>query len=340
MTPAPLRTMLVGLGRVGMGYAEDPVMARWFPYASHAQVLAEHPAFEWGAVADPSDDARARAAARWNIPFGAAAADAVAEHYAPEVAVLATPPGTRLAIVERLPSLRAVIVEKPLGRSVAEAEEFLALCQERSILVQVNLWRRADEQFRALAAGRLAAEVGEPETVYSVYGNGLMNNGTHVVDFIRMLVGDFEVVQALPGVGSRFAAPIEGDVNVPFIARLTGEVSAAVLPLDFHHYREVGLDVWGTSGRLSIFQEGLSILTYPCLENRSAAGEREIASDQPVPLRSTVGHAFYHLYTNLAQALNEGGELWSPGSLALRAQQVTDAVQRSLGEGGTPVPCA
>lgn len=339
MTRSALRTVLVGLGRVGAGYADDPVMARWIPYATHAQVLSDHPAFDWGAVVDLSEEARARAAARWGVPRAAATVDRIAAEYGPEVAVLATPPGPRMAIVEGLPGLRAVVVEKPLGRNVAEAEEFLALCEERSILVQVNLWRRADQQFRGLAGGGLRAEIGEVQAAFALYGNGLMNNGTHLVDFVRMLVGEFEVVQALPGPARSLTGVLEGDVDVPFSARLAGGIPASFLPLDFSSYREVGLDVWGKAGRLAVLQEGLSISSYPRVENRSAAGEFEIASDQPRRLDSTVGDAFYRLYTNLAEAIAEDRELWSPGPTALRSEQVIQAVLESVKAAGAPVVC-
>jgi predicted dehydrogenase len=343
MSDRPWRAVLIGLGRVGMGYADDPVMARSMPYAAHAQVLADHPEFEWGAVVDLSEDARAEAVRRWQVAFTAATAEEVAEHYAPEVAVLATPPEVRLSIVDRLPGLRGVMVEKPLGRTAAEAEEFLALCAERRIAVQVNLWRRGDEQFRGLAAGRMRAEIGDPQAVFGVYGNGLVNNGTHMVDLVRMLIGEFETVNALPrlarSVSGTTVGAIGGDLNVPFAAQLAGGAALAFLPLDFRSYREVGIDVWGTTARMAILHEGLSVSIYPRAENRLAAGLHEIASDRPVQLPSTIGHALYHLYTNLAGGLSASEELWSPGAGALRAERVIDAVRHSVDAEGAPIDC-
>jgi len=338
MSGAPLRTALFGLGRVGMGYAEDPLTAKSIRYSTHAQVLADHPRFEWGAAVDPSDEARTRARARWDVPVLAESADALAARYEPDVAVIATPPGERSAIVARLPSLRAVLVEKPLGRNIAEAEEFLALCTGRGILVQVNLWRRGDELLRELAHGRLRAEIGRPQAVFGLYGNGVLNNGVHLVDLLAMLVGSIQLVQTLPDTRSQSSSGA-ADPDIPFVAETAGGVTATVLPLDFRHYREVGLDVWGESGRVSILQEGLAVALYPRTENRSASGEHEIASDRPTLLPSTLGHAFYRLYTNLAESVLEGRELWSPGTAALRAQQVVAAVRRSRHDGNVVVEC-
>mgnify|MGYP001412936739 CR=1 FL=1 len=55
--------------------------------------------------------------------------------------------------------------------------------------VLVNYWRRADRLFQALAAGGLTEHVGSPQAVFGLYGNGLVNNGGHLIDFLRMLLG-------------------------------------------------------------------------------------------------------------------------------------------------------
>jgi predicted dehydrogenase len=68
MSVKRLRTVVIGFGRVASGYAKDPVMARHYPYATHAQVLAAHPGFSWDAVVDTDGEALAAARAEWKIP--------------------------------------------------------------------------------------------------------------------------------------------------------------------------------------------------------------------------------------------------------------------------------
>jgi len=125
------------------------------------------------------------------------------------------------------------------------------------------------------------------------------------------------------------AGPIAGDMNVPFTVRLSGGLLVSMQPIRFEHYRENGIDIWGEKGRLSIMQEGLRIFLYPRVANRAMEGEREIASDQPRIIESTVGDAFYHMYTNLAAALNDGSLLWSDGESALQTAKVVEAVMTS-----------
>lgn len=326
MTRPALRTALIGLGKVGAGYAEDPVMARYYPYATHAQVLTDHPAFSWEAVVDVSDEALAYARARWQLPLMATSvADLHQEGI--EVAIIATPPAIRLAVLQQLPDLRAVIVEKPLGQTVEEAQKFLAECERRHILVLVNYWRRADETFQQLANGRLEELIGMPQAILGIYGNGLLNNGSHMVDFVRMLGGEVEDARALgdpePG------GPIPGDMQVAFQLSLSSGVIATLHPVRFAHYRENSLDIWGERGRLSIDQEGLRITYYPVQAHRAMLGEHEVASDRAQPLISTVGHAFYHLYSNLADALWEGTPLWCDGKTALESERIIGTIVHS-----------
>lgn len=326
---SPLRTVLIGFGNVAAGYAEDQAAARYYRYATHAQVLVDHPEFDWGAVIDVSEKALERAHRQWAIRYLAKSAEELVDTYEPEVAVIATPPDSRLEAIERLPTLRAVLVEKPLGLNVAESQELMQYCERRGLLVQVNTWRRADEAMRGLAAGRLEELVGKPQAIFGLYGNGLLNNGIHLVDLAEFLFGAVEGVQAVGGVVPYPAGPIPSDVNIPFTLRLRNQVLASFQALRYEHFRESYMDVWGEKGRLTIMQEGLEMVHYSRRQHRAMLGEYEVASDEPVRLGSTAGEAFYHVYSNLAAAVRGEERLWSPGEVMLRTATVIDAVIES-----------
>jgi predicted dehydrogenase len=312
-------------------------MARHFPYASHAQVLSALPAFGWDAVVDPDPAARARARDRWGIANTAAdLADlGAAETY--DVAVLATPPAARRAALDRLSGLRAVVVEKPLAPSLAEAERFADAVRARRLLTQVNYWRRAEPACRALAGGDLAARIGRAQAAFGVYGNGLRNNGSHLIDLIRMLLGEPTAVRALGPARPLVAAPLAGDVAVPFALTLAEDAMVTVQPIDFRHYREVALDIWGTEGRLVLDQETLSARHMPVRAHRGLAAAREVASDAPVTLPVEPGHALRHLYDNLLGALDRGEPLVSPLGSALETERLIEAVFESARRGGAVV---
>lgn len=334
----PLDTVLVGFGRIASAYADDPLTARHYRYATHAQVLSDHPAFRWVGVADPRPEALAQARDRWGVPRAAASVEELGRLTAPEAAVLATPPGDRLAALASLPTVRAVLVEKPLGGSRAEAERFLAYCRERGILVQVNYWRRADALFRQFADGLLPERIGPVQAAVCVYGGGLRNNGSHLIDFARMLLGEVSQVAVLGAVDRDRPLPLPGDADVAFMLRLRTGPVVAFTPLDFSRYREIGLDVWGERGRLTVSQEGLTIRTFSAGPHRAVSDCLEMNSDAPEEWRTTVGDAFHRMYGNLAEAARGRAALWSPGESALVTERLVQAVADRLTDAGAGLP--
>ena len=330
----PYRTCIAGFGKIAAGYAADPVMARHYRYTTHSQVLLAHPRFAWTAAVDPAPEARALATGmNAEIETAATATDLKAGRDV-EILVLATPPGpARLDILAAFPKLKAVMVEKPLGRTLDEARAFLDACAARNILVQVALWRRADPTFRALAGGGLTQRIGALQTGHAVYGNGLHNNGVHMVDMIRMLCGEIAAVQAIGPATAPEGLPLPGDIQGDAALTLANGRNVFLSALDFAAYREVGLDLWGTEGRLAILQEGLTVSHFPRGPNRAMSGEREVASDAGQPLTSTVGEAFWHLYDDLAAALDTGAPLGSPGASALASERVIEEIVQSTRSG-------
>lgn len=318
------KAALVGFGRIAAGYADDPAQARWYPYASHAQVLRDHPDFDWQAVVDPSAAACATASARWGISRTAASAATLENAEEIEVAVLATPPEARRGIIECFPSLRAVIVEKPLGINLGEAESFIAECGRRGILVAVNLPRRYDTDLCALADGGLENHIGKPMAVFGTYGNGLRNNGTHLVDLVRMLFGPIASVGVVPGCRPFVEGPIEGDINAPFFVVMESGLVTMVQPVRFSSYREVGLDIWADRGRLQLVHESLTAIETPVADNRQLSGAMELSHDTAIISTTSVGRALYAVYDNLSAALRGHAALRCPGEEGLTTMRVVE----------------
>ena len=337
MTDTPLRTIVVGFGQIASGLEADAKMAAHFKYATHAQVLNDHPNFDWLGVVDPSDEAQSTARDKWNVPHvGDDLADIIAKTD-PEVVIITAPPEARLSVINQCPNLKSAFVEKPLNLGGDEGDELVDACIKRGINLQVNFWRRGDQLFRELAAERLATLVGTPEAIFATYGNGLRNNASHMIDFIRMLLGEITAVQAGGPASPLENPPLPGDVHVAFSANLERGATVAIQPIDFTNYREIGLDIWGSLGRLTILQEGLSIRHYPVTENRALENEQEINSDVGTAIESTVSTALYNLYDNLYAATVEDAPLASSGTSAIRTENIINAVLSSADRSGERV---
>jgi predicted dehydrogenase len=331
---ASLRTVLVGFGGISAGLAHDERMKRYFRYATHVQVLRDHPDFECVAVVDPRAEARAAAQSVWNIPVTVADINELPADLTVDVAVIATPPDVRLASIPAHASLRGLLVEKPIGRpGSGDSRRFANYCSSRDITAQVNFWRRGDVALQDLAAGELHKLIGKCQAGYALYGNGLFNNGIHLIDLVRMLLGDIAEVTALSDLAPETHGPIKGDYRVAFALKLQSGALVAVHPLEFPNYREVGLDLWGTAGRLQIAHEGLTILHYPRKPHRALEAEFEIDCESPTIMNSQAGDALFVLYSNVAAAIRRAVPPLSPVGSALEAEAVLDAVLASARNG-------
>jgi predicted dehydrogenase len=315
---------------MGATYSDDPRTHRYYRHCSHAEVLAQHPAFAWEAAVDSDPSVLAKTQARWDVAYGATSMSDLVSHYQPEVLVVATPPSAYFTTVAACPGLKAVLCEKPLGSSLEEAREFLDLCDRLGVLVQVNLWRRCDAFYRRLAEGELTALVGRPQVISGVYGNGLLNNGTHLVDFCRMLFGEVAEVRALGPALTASRSSFAGDLDVACSLQFAGGATAILQPLDFGCYREIGLDIWGEQGRLELLNEGLTSRLSRRAPNRALTGADEIEADAPRMLPSTVGEALLQVYDNLADALQGRNGLLSPATSAWRTAVIIDSIQRAV----------
>jgi predicted dehydrogenase len=336
----PLRTALIGFGNVSAGLAQDEKMRRYFPYATHAQVLKDHPEYEWVAVVDPRQEAREAARTEWQVPFLAQRVSELPGDLILDIAVIATPPGERLDSLPAATSLRGLMVEKPLGRpNSTDRHRFIDACRALRVPVQVNFWRRADPVLQKLRAGELAKRVGSVQAVFGLYGNGLYNNAGHLVDMVRMLLGEVIEVCASSDFAPELRGPVPDDCRVAFTLRLDTGPIVAVQPIDFNHYREVSLDIWGSHGRLMIAQEGLGIFHHPRQPHRALMSANEIACDGFEQIAPTAGEALYGLYSNLAESIRHGVPLVSPLESATRTEFLLDAVMRSAQNGRAPIAC-
>lgn len=327
MSESRLNTALVGFGKIAQGYDDDKRMATKLRYMTHLSVLRDHPRFKLVSVAEPLETARQKA--RTLVSIDDIAADAAELKNADniEVAVLAIPPGSRVDVMRAFPNLKAVIVEKPIGTTAEEAAEFEHECRSRSLVAQVNIIRRGDEFTRSLAAGELNELVGAIQSVFGIYGNGAHNNGTHMVDLVRMLIGEVDAVHAF-GETEFSEGPLVGDSNFSFALSLANGKLAQFSPVRFAEYRENGLDIWGTRGRLSYLSGGLTLLHSAVIPHRTQEKEFEVAADLTRILQPTLGTALYNLYTNLAAGI-DGDELLSPVSNAVQTARVIDALFES-----------
>jgi len=324
-----LKTLLVGFGKIAVDLATDPIHAKAYPYATHAQVLKEHPAFDWLAVVDSDERACQKAKDDWQVEHVSTDVRFLTIAEDIEVAVIATPPESRSVILESLPNLKLVLIEKPIASILEEAKKFISLCEKKGISLAVCLPRRYDKSLRHLADADLKNKIGNPLTVSAFYGNGLQNNGTHLIDLIRMQLGEIKTVRALSESPFQSDCPIKNDFDINFTCLMKSGLEVMVSTIDFHSYREIGMDIWGEKGRLQLMHESLTSVFSPMISSHLLTGAFEISQDKNEISKTSCGTALFDVYDNLAASIQELQPLYCSGESAFQTMKIVEAIRLS-----------
>jgi predicted dehydrogenase len=335
---ARYRCLLAGYGKVAGRNSDDPLMVAGFRYPNHASVLEAHPRLDLVGIVDPSAEARAAAAGRFPGAQVAGSFDGVSGA-AVDIAVLAGPPEGRPAMLAEILAkwqVKAVLLEKPVAIDEAQAQAVDGELRRRGIVGQVNLWRRCDRVIQQLASGQLRQRVGPIQGGMLFYGGGLANNGFHLVDLCRLLLGEIKAVQAVPETAAS-AGPIAGDVNVDFVLHFHSGAVVHGKALDFSFYRENGVDLWGQLGRLSILNDSRRYRFQPLRPHGTLTGQREVAVDEGEWLPTGYSDALYDIYDDVVDALDRSSETSAPVAEAVRSGAAIAAVFSSLDQGGRAV---
>src|SRR5579863_3796034 len=270
---------------------------------------------------------------------------------------VAIPPHNIADVLERLPSRAAVLIQKPMGRDLADARRIVAICRERKLRAAVNFQLRFAPNMLAVKDALDHGVIGDVLDVevrinlhtpwnYWAFLKGVprlevLMHSIHYLDLIRSLIGEPRGVYCK---GVRHPAmPDFSDTRTSIVLDY-GDTLRCSLTMNHAHtfgarYGMSQLKIEGTRGA-AIAKMGVN-LNYPAGEPDTL----EIASEESngwreIALRgSWFLEAFEGPMSNLQRfAAGEDPKLVSSVEDALRTMAVVEACYESSAHGATPIP--
>ena len=101
-------------------------------------------------------------------------------------------------------------------------------------------------------------------------------------------------------------------------------------PINFDFYRDIYLDIWGSKGRVEIFQEGLFIRYSRINKHRAISNTKEISIDKGIIQKTDCGISYYNLYDDLYKSLKKNDTPLSNINNAIRNEIIVDNILKSL----------
>lgn len=182
----PVNVAIIGCGLIGTQWdalAQQPCVS-----LTHAAGFSKHPDARLVAVCDQDSHKAEQAAQRW----GAQAYTDPEQLFAAtpvELAVVATSSAARWAVIS--PALAAgvkvLVIEKPLASTLSESKRLVAAIDASGVKSIVNFSRHWDPSMRQLRESLRSGELGRIQRIVGVYGKGISNNGSHMIDLAAFL---------------------------------------------------------------------------------------------------------------------------------------------------------
>ena len=195
-----IRTAIIGLGKIAHGYEQIPEVAKMMKYPSHLSAIKKDKRFELVAVSDVSSKQRKI--------FKRKVSDKVAiytdyrrmlKEQVIDLLVIAVP--TDLHYKMCFDAIRAgiknILCEKPITRTLAEAEKLSALVKKYRVKILVNYFRSYDKKYAKLIKLIKSKKFGPIQSINVRYNNGIFNTATHLIHLLERMFGPMSKVRSL-----------------------------------------------------------------------------------------------------------------------------------------------
>ncbi|HWO93202.1 MAG TPA: Gfo/Idh/MocA family oxidoreductase, partial [Dehalococcoidia bacterium] len=247
-----------------------------------------------------------------------------------QAAVVATPPAGRATTIRQLldGGCAIIVVEKPLADSYDEGRRIVDACAAAGATLRVNFNRRFDPAYRRFRA-RLP---GRPLALVAVYGKGLRNYASHMIDLVMEWFGPVVAAQALCG------QPLgDGDPSIAFRVALRDGPDLIATGIDGIAYDQFELDLYFRDRRFQLANGGAEKRCSTGVSGWLYPSYVHLAPGQLIEPVTPVG-GYRELHEAIWQHLSVGTPMpGCTGPEALTNLLVELALRRSAADGGRAV---
>ncbi|MHB8754668.1 MAG: Gfo/Idh/MocA family protein [Candidatus Acidiferrales bacterium] len=266
------RAGIVGCGRIGCGFDDDP---RRKYVSTHAGAYARTAGIDLAALCDLDKGKLKRYGEKFQVRNQYTDFVQMLRQEQLDVLSICTLSGMHLEIARAAVEcgVKAIFCEKPIADSLSAADEMIRLCAERGVVLMIDHQRRLDPFNQRIAAFVRDGGLGSVQQATCYYTAGVANTGTHLFDLLRFYVGDVDWVE---GRISANASPNAADPNIDGWLGFANGTVAAIQACDVRAYTIFEINLLGTRGRLRVTSHGFEAEFEEVRESERYSGYREL----------------------------------------------------------------
>lgn len=181
--------LIVGAGSIG-AFFDAPCSKN---ILTHAHAFSKIEKFNLLGFVDISKQKGEEAAKLWNVNYFSSMEEAFSKNKVDVVSVC-VPDEYHYDILKKVSSfpMKLVFAEKPLTTNLDQAEEIMKIYKKKNMKCLINYSRRFVSEFSVLRDNILNCQYGEYICGNGYYGKGILHSGSHMIDFLRYLIGEVE----------------------------------------------------------------------------------------------------------------------------------------------------
>ena len=187
---------LIGLGNIGFLYDLDQYRKGFIK--THSKAIKKHPNFKLLCGIEINRKKANKFKEVYKLPVFSTFTRSLL-NYLPDIVVIAVPSKQHKSIVQEVVENhkpKYILIEKPMGSSLNEAEYIYRLCNKERVKLAVNYPRVCDKDFMKIK--KLIQKTKKYVTGEVFYTKGLLHNGSH---FLNLMENYFGKVKQLKVIG-------------------------------------------------------------------------------------------------------------------------------------------
>lgn len=271
------KAAVIGCGKIGLLTEQD--QKRIKP-ATHAGAFTSHSRTDLVAVCDIDEEKLKISRSLFPGTLTYNSCEKMFEETKLDIVSIATHTDSHRFLVELAASrgVKAIVCEKPIAPSVEDARAMINVCERSGSMLFINHLRRFDPLLRRTAQEMREGKIGEILQASCYYTNGLMNSGTHLIDMLRMFLGECRNVRAIKNQNTSYPA---GDLALDGMIEFENGIRASIQSLEIKNYAIFDVYLYGSKGMLHITRFGFEVKRFPVRDSVDFEGYKEIDGSQP-----------------------------------------------------------
>ncbi|HHI93318.1 MAG TPA: Gfo/Idh/MocA family oxidoreductase [Gammaproteobacteria bacterium] len=322
MNMRPLNVLIIGCGNIAGAFDEHRSLND-LP-VTHAGAFYRDERFNIIACVDPDYQRRSVFMNRWDVASGFLSIDEVAgSHDVFDIISICSPTESHIHDLETAIQLspKVIFCEKPISTSLFDAERLVNKCKESGISLAINYTRRWDPDMLKLKADIQSDRYGQLRSIVGIYNKGILNNGSHMLDLLHMLIGSVEVVKAGSPVDDFFL----DDPTIPMWLEGRKKLPIHLVCGHADDYSIFEVKFIFSSGVLTMEEGGMFWREQHVVDSDVFKGYQKL--DNGEQKKGKYPYSMVCAVDNIYRSIYEDASLASTGESALAAQRLCEKIK-------------